>query len=337
LRRTLAYAAHSDVPTLATVYNLLETRDLLARLARSAARAVQRAALYLSDIQREHYASCRNGVASKLAWLDQPAVRRFTSSATEPVDFARLRERPTAVYLCLNEQDMTVMPGMISLFWTILLHQMINSAGSVPVTLLLDEFANTGKIPNFARLHAVARGRDIAIWLGLQSLSRLDSLYRQETARTIRDNSTTKLVLAGLDHMSAEEISRALGEGTVQTTRKTRTPEGWLNTRVSYSDHEVSRRVMTADEVRRLPGDELLMISANRRPLRLDRMPYEWPTCAAATTALGAERALDTFLPTREIGPPPTPLTLPDLPRPPMRPAHQRRRALRQGEEQGNR
>jgi type IV secretory pathway TraG/TraD family ATPase VirD4 len=52
----------------------------------------------------------------------------------------------------------------------------------------------------------MVRGREIALWLGLQSVGQLDVLYGRDAARTIRDNSTTKLVLAGLDHSSAEEI-----------------------------------------------------------------------------------------------------------------------------------
>jgi type IV secretory pathway TraG/TraD family ATPase VirD4 len=217
---------------------------------------------------------------------------------------------------------MTVLPGLISLFWTVLLHQLINSSGPVPVTLLLDEFANTGKIPN---LHAVARGRDIAIWLGLQSLSPLDALHGQEAARTIRDNSTTKLALAGLDHTSAEEISRALGEGTALVTRTTRTPEGWLNIRVSYSDHEVSRRLLTADEVRRLPSDELLMISANRCPLRLSRVTRDWTPYAAVTTELGPERGLDLTEPNCIAGVPAVSPMPPVLPTSPVRPSRSKR------------
>jgi type IV secretory pathway TraG/TraD family ATPase VirD4 len=217
---------------------------------------------------------------------------------------------------------MTVLPGLISLFWTVLLHQLINSSGPVPVTLLLDEFANTGKIPN---LHAVARGRDNAIWLGLQSLCQLDAVYGKETTRTIRDNSTTNLALAGLDHVSAEEISRAPGEGTAQVTRTTRTPAAWLHTRVSYSGHGVSRRVLTADAVRRLPSDELLMISANRCPLRLSRVTRDWTPYTAVTTELGPERGLDLTEPNCIAGVPAGPPMLPDLPTPPVRPSRSKR------------
>lgn len=329
-----AHAAHSDVPTLATVYNLLEARDLIARLAGSPSRAARRAALHLGDIPRDHFASCRTGVAGKLDWLNRSPIRRFTSATTAPIDFARLREHPTAVYLCLNEEDMTVLPGLIGLFWTILLHQLINSSGPVPITLLLDEFANIGTIPNFARLHAVARGRDIAIWLGLQSVGQLDEHYGRETARTIRDNSVTKIALAGLENDSAEEISRALGEGTALVTRATRTPEGWLNTRVSYSDHEVARRVLTADEVRRLPDNELLMISANRRPLRLCRVTYGWSPNPAATSALGDEQALSIAGSAPAPSTPPALRALPDLPHPPVRPARTKRKATQRSASQ---
>lgn len=167
-------------------------------------------------------------------------------------------------------------------------------------------------------------------------MGQLDEHYGRETARTIRDNSTTKIALAGLDYTSAEEVSQALGEGTAQVTRATRTPEGWLNTRVSYSEHEVSRRVLTADEVRRLPTDMLLMISANRRPLRLCRVTRDWAPCATVTTALGAEQALDLSVPTHSAGASPTPPALPDLPPPPARPTRARRTTPRQDPDRGD-
>jgi hypothetical protein len=58
----------------------------------------------------------------------------------------------------------------------------------------------------------VARGRGIALVLGVQALSQLDGLYGQEGADTIRTNCATKMVLHGLDYPSAEQVSRLLGE-----------------------------------------------------------------------------------------------------------------------------
>ncbi len=76
--------------------------------------------------------------------------------------------------------------------------------------------------------------------LGVQALSQLDGLYGREGADTIRTNCATKVILHGLDYPSAEQVSRLLGEWTVQQEYTSRRPEGLLVTSVSYSEHHPS-------------------------------------------------------------------------------------------------
>jgi type IV secretion system protein VirD4 len=56
-----------------------------------------------------------------------------------------------------------------------------------------------GPIPDFDTLIALARGRGISIWLGLQSLAQLEGRYGKSAAQTILTNCGTKLALPGLD------------------------------------------------------------------------------------------------------------------------------------------
>jgi type IV secretory pathway TraG/TraD family ATPase VirD4 len=131
----------------------------------------------------------------------------------------------------------------------------------------------------------------------VQALSQLDGLYGREGADTIRTNCATKVILHGLDYPSAEQVSRLLGEWTVRQEYTSRRPEGLLVTAMSYSEHQTGRRLLTADEVRRLRQDELLIVSGNRKPVRTKRWCWERPPRPARAGVLGPARVRPVALP----------------------------------------
>ena len=105
--------------------------------------------------------------------------------------------------------------------------------------------------------------------LGVQVLPRLDGLCCREGADTIRTNSATKhppavgTRLTGLDYPSAEQVSRRMGELTVQQEYTSQRPDRILVTAVGYCEYQTARRLLTADAVRRLRQDELLIVRGN--------------------------------------------------------------------------
>ena len=252
-------------------------------------------------------------VASRLLFLSDPAVRRFTSASTQTSDWGRLRQEPVAVFWVLQENDIALLKPPSTLFFTLMLYQLKKEEPRVPATLYLDELANIGRIPDFAGEVTVARGRDIALVLGLQSLAQLTVLYSQAPARTIIDNCQTKIALAGLANDSAELVSRELGDATIMIPRLS-----WSNGRnpaSTFSRVDNKRRLLTADEVRRSEGEDLLVISTNRSPLLLTRFHYAGAARSAETRLLGSARS-QKFEVTREVMPglpPPLPLLPEDL------------------------
>jgi type IV secretion system protein VirD4 len=248
-----------------------------------------------------------------LLFLSDPAVRRFTSASTQTPDWGQLRQESVAVYWVLQENDIALLKPLSTLFFTLMLYQLKKEDPRVPVTLYLDELANIGRIPDFAGEVTVARGRDIALVLGLQSLAQLTALYGQAPARTITDNCQTKIALAGLANDSAELISRELGDATIMVPRLSWTSGKSQSSTFSRVDSR--RRLLTADEVRRLESDDLLVISTNRRPLLLTRFNYAGAARSAETRMLGPERS-QKFEITKEAMPelpPPLPLLPKDL------------------------
>ncbi len=237
-----AHTAYQPIPTPASAYALLELgpQPLMRVLAPSPARTARTAARTMAGLKAETLAGIVLAVANKLAFLEDERVARVTSADTRALDFRLLLQRPVAAYWVLHEADVARLAGLSAVFFTLLLDQLTQERGSVPVTLLLDEFANIGHLPHFATTVTVARGRGIALVLGVQALSQLDGLYGREGADTIRTNCATKVILHGLDYPSAEQVSRLLGEWTVQQEYTSRRPEGLLVTSVSYSEHHPS-------------------------------------------------------------------------------------------------
>jgi len=77
--------------------------------------------------------------------------------------------------------------------------------------MLLDEFANIGQIPQFEKLIATIRSREISASIILQSKSQLKAIYR-DNADTIEGNCDTTLFLGGKEKTHPKGISRGIGE-----------------------------------------------------------------------------------------------------------------------------
>jgi type IV secretion system protein VirD4 len=88
--------------------------------------------------------------------------------------------------------------------------------GRIPVHVrfLLDEFANIGTIPNFDKLIATIRSREISACVILQAQSQLKNMYK-DNAETIIGNMDTRLFLGGSEKTTLKDLSESLGKETI--------------------------------------------------------------------------------------------------------------------------
>ena len=77
-----------------------------------------------------------------------------------------------------------------------------------------------GQIPNFDKLIATIRSREISASIILQSQSQLKAIYK-DAAEIISDNCDSVLFLSGRGK-NAKEISDALGKETIDSVRPDR-------------------------------------------------------------------------------------------------------------------
>ena len=156
---------------------------------------------------------------ARLAPFDIREVRELME--TDEMELDTLGDRKTALFLIMSDTD-TTFNFILAMLQSQLINLLCDRAddvygGRLPihVRLILDEFANIGQIPNFDKLIATIRSREISASIILQSQSQLKSIYK-DAADIISDNCDCTLFLSGRGK-NAKEISDALGRETIDS------------------------------------------------------------------------------------------------------------------------
>lgn len=138
----------------------------------------------------------------------------------------------------------------------------------VPVRFICDEFANTGKIPEFEKILATCRKFEISVQVILQNLSQLKRLY-EKSWEEIPGNCDTTIFLGGKDQTNNEYIMKELGKETIDTmnVNKTKSKQG----STSYNDGIMGRELMQLDELATMPNNECLVLIRGMRPFKTDK------------------------------------------------------------------
>ena len=132
----------------------------------------------------------------------------------------------------------------------------------VHVRLILDEFANIGQIPNFDKLIATIRSREISASIILQSQSQLKSIYK-DAADIISDNCDCTLFLSGRGK-NAKEISDALGRETIDSYNTSENRGSQTSHGLNYQ--KLGKELMSQDEIAVMDGGKCILQVRGVRP-----------------------------------------------------------------------
>ena len=135
-------------------------------------------------------------------------------------DPRQLREKPTALFVCVPETKADYMAPLMSVFYSQLLTSNMNyydkEKYKTPVLYLLDEFANIGVIPLIATIAATARSRCLGLSIGIQGVDQLDRNYGKENAQNLLNNLKSKVIYSGLSGDNAKYVSELCGVTTIE-------------------------------------------------------------------------------------------------------------------------
>jgi len=217
-------------------------------------------------------------LVSKLSHFDSPNMQRLTTS--NDIDFEELGERKTAIYVISPDSHSTY-NYILTIFYGQLLQRLYALAdrcgGALhqPVYLLLDEFANIGKIPDFNQKLSTSRSRLISMSIIVQSIDQLVDLYK-DLHENIIANCDTQLFLGSQSIKTCEYFSKSLGQTTLTFKSKTknRDEKDWKTQGYSYSEQRQGRELMTIDELKRLPMDDEIILIRGLKPIYAKKAWY---------------------------------------------------------------
>ena len=187
----------------------------------------------------------------------------------DEMELDTLGDRKTALFLIMSDTDSTF-NFVIAILQAQLFNLLCDKAddvygGRLPVHVrcILDEFANIGQIPQFDKLIATIRSREISASIILQSQSQLKAIYR-DNADTIVGNCDTMLFLGGKEKTTLKEISEILGKETIDSFNTSENRGKEISHGLNYQ--KLGKELMTQDEIATMDGGMCILQVRGIRP-----------------------------------------------------------------------
>ena len=242
----------------------------------------------LAQAQPEHFAVKQYVKFKMAAGKTLKSILVSCGARLSPFDIKELRDimtedeleldtmgdRKTALFLIMSDTD-TTFNFVIAMLQSQLFNLLCDKAddlynGRLPVHVrcLLDEFANIGQIPNFDKLIATIRSREISASIILQSQSQLKTIYK-DAADTIVGNCDSTLFLGGKEKSTLKEISELLGKETIDLYNQSENRGSQVSHGLSYQ--KLGKELMTQDELAVMDGGKCIFMLRGVRPFLSDK------------------------------------------------------------------
>ncbi len=204
---------------------------------------------------------------ARLAPFDIAELREIMSY--DELELDMIGDRKTALFVIISDTDSTF-NFVVSIMYTQLFNLLCDRAddvygGRLPVHVrcLLDEFANIGQIPQFEKLIATIRSREISASIILQSQSQLKAIYK-DNCDTIVGNCDTTLFLGGKESSTLKEISEILGKETIDLYSTSDTRGQSRSYGINYQ--KTGKDLMSKDELAVMDGGQCILQLRGVRP-----------------------------------------------------------------------
>lgn len=186
----------------------------------------------------------------------------------------KLGDELSALFVIISDTDATfnfLVAILYSQMFNLLCTRADNSKGgrlTYHVRCLLDEFANIGEIPNFDKLIATIRSREISASIILQAKSQLKAIYK-DNADTIEGNCDTTLFLGGKEKTTLKEISESLGKETIDSFNTSNTRGQSESYGMNYQ--KLGKELKSQDELAVMDGGKCILQLRGVRPFFSDK------------------------------------------------------------------
>ena len=211
----------------------------------------------------------------RLTVFNMKEIEQLTG--TDDIDLGTIGDEKQALFVVIPAADDTynflVSMMYAQLFETLYFHAENQCKGKklpIHVRFMLDEFANIGQIPDFAKKLATMRKYEISCSIILQNLAQIKAMYKDDWEGLI-GNCDTFLFLGGQEQSTLEYISKELGSATILSSSTSRS---FGKGGGSRSTQHGKRELMTPDEIMRMDNNKCITIIRGLYPFFTDKFDY---------------------------------------------------------------
>ncbi|HEL2313602.1 TPA: type IV secretory system conjugative DNA transfer family protein [Streptococcus suis] len=228
--------------------------------------------LFRANFEGKTMTSVLAVMSARYSLFDHTSVRKMVERDT--MEMEKWQTEKTAVFITIPETDKAY-NFMGTVLFTMMFrvlpkvadeilqgtHPTFKAKDLLHIRLILDEFANFGRFPNFTEVLSSVRSREISIDIIIQAISQLKALYKDQW-ETIFNNCATLLYLGTNDKETMNYFSMRAGKQTIRSTSSSQTFSQQGSS--SQSIQTIGRDLMTPDEIARIGVDEALVFIAKQ-------------------------------------------------------------------------
>ncbi|HXB23572.1 MAG TPA: type IV secretory system conjugative DNA transfer family protein [Gemmatimonadaceae bacterium] len=273
--------------TLSRVRHLLglekgQQEPLLAEMKRNKAYGgvITRAAARLDQKEGPERSGVLSSAQSHTHFLESMRIGKSLSEST--FAWESLAEGNATVYLVMPPDHLRTYRRWVRLMIACALRQLVRAGvrGSHRVLVLLDEFAQLGRMAVVEDAITLVAGYGVTLWPLVQDIGQLKKTYPNGWA-TFLANSDVLQAFGVNDGETAEWLSKLTGDATIRVQSESRTSGassgrggGGHQESAGETASERGRRLIMPDEVRCMESDEQLLFVRGRRPFSARRPDY---------------------------------------------------------------
>lgn len=219
----------------------------------------------------EAFQSFIEGARQAVAIFDPSGWLADGVSASD-FSFGDLKTGKVSVYLVIPPKRITTHGQWLGLVTRQAIDALVDTPGSSRVLFMLDEVANMGKLVGLSENLTLLPGLGVRVWMIVQSLDQLRTVYGRETTNTIMSQAEVQQFFAVQDQGLQKSLSDALGQRTVKTASFNLGRD--VDTDPGESRNETGRPLLSPDEVRLLPPTQQILLIQSLPPIRAQRVAY---------------------------------------------------------------
>ena len=187
---------------------------------------------------------------------------------------------PISLYLCSSLSSIQRLTPIIRIFYeqaiTLLTRSTPEECSKRPYRLLLifDEFRQMGRMDIVERALSLSAGYGVISMIVVQSYEQLKTIYQSEAIFT--DNIAHQIILKVSDPNTCKKVEEMLGKSTIQRNNSSFSGQSSqiILKGTNISSQEYGRSLMTAEEIRTMNDDDMLIISSGSHPYRGKKIRY---------------------------------------------------------------